>query len=241
LQRPKNDSAARLLCFPYSGLGASMYSRWPEFVGDIEICPVQLPGRENRIREPHYGGYPDLADLAAAALRPYLDRPFAFFGHCGGALAAFATAVRLHEEGGPMPVCLFMSSQVAPHEGPFGRFLRMSDDELRAELTTLTEALGGRPDPDVIELGLGILRADVTANQRYRLDEPLVLPCAVHAIGWSEDVEIRPDQMGGLREYAPEGRFTATVLAGRHHTFLDAPAELLGTFELAMNRASTVN
>jgi surfactin synthase thioesterase subunit len=234
LRRPKDDAAARLFCFPYSGLGASMYSRWPESTGAVEVCAVQLPGRENRIREPHYGEYADLAEQAATALRPYLDRPFGFFGHCGGALAAFATAVRLHDEGGPVPDCLFMSSQVAPHEGPYGRFLSMSDDELRGELAELTRALGGRPDADVIDLGLGVLRADITANQHYRLDAPVVLPGALHAIGWTDDTEIRPDQMGGWRGYAAPDRFTAEVLPGGHHTFLDAPDELLTAVRRAL-------
>ncbi|MDT0343928.1 thioesterase II family protein [Streptomyces litchfieldiae] len=237
LRRPRSESAARLLCFPYSGMGASMYSRWPSFAGDVEICPVQLPARENRIGEPHYGSYERLAELAAEALLPHLDRPFAFFGHCGGALAAFATALRLHEIGGPTPACLLISSQVAPHDGPFGRFLGMSDGELRHELTTLTRELGGRPDPDVIELGLGVLRADLAANQRYHLAEPVMLRCALHAIGWSDDVEIRPEQMGGWRQYAPEGRFSATVLNGRHHTFLSAPDHLLAEFEQVMDKS----
>jgi surfactin synthase thioesterase subunit len=222
-------------------MGASMYSRWPKLAGDIEICPVQLPARENRIGEPHYGSYQRLAQLAADGLLPYLDRPFAFFGHCGGALAAFATALRLHEIGGPAPACLVISSQVAPHDGPFGRFLGMSDDELRHELTVLTREMGGLPDPDVIELGLDVLRADIAANQQYHLSAPVVLRSAVRAIAWSDDVEIRPEQMGGWRRYAPDGRFSATVLDGRHHTFLSAPDHLLAEFEQVMDKKLTAD
>ncbi|MGW4109758.1 thioesterase II family protein [Actinosynnema sp. NPDC004786] len=237
LRRPDPDAAARLFVFPYSGLGASMYARWPARVGSMEVCAVQPPGRENRIREPHYGGYTDLAEAAVPPLLPYLDRPFAFFGHCGGALAAFATAVRLHETGGPAPTVLFMSSQVAPHDGPYGRFLSMTDAELGAELAGLTRAMGGDPDPDMIDLGLGVLRADIGANQRYRLDEPMTLSSAVCAVGWADDVEIRPEQMGGWREYAPDGRFSAPVLAGGHHAFLSAPDHLVTELDRTMTEA----
>lgn len=66
-----------------------MFNAWPARFGaddGIEVCAVQLPGRENRMREPHYGTYEELAGHLVEALTPYLDRPFAFFGHCAGSL-----------------------------------------------------------------------------------------------------------------------------------------------------------
>ncbi|MFF0487669.1 thioesterase II family protein [Nocardia sp. NPDC004068] len=236
LRPPSPDAAARLFCFPYSGLGASMYRRWPRRVGEVEICLIQPPGRENRMRDPHFGRYEDLAELLVPDLEPWLDRPFGFFGHCGGALAAFATALRLGARG---PDCLFVSSQVAPHEGPFGRFLRMTDDELAVELAELTRSLGGEPQPDILALSLRVLRADVTANQRYRLDEPVRLPGRVVAIGWADDREIRPEQMTGWREYATPDRFSSTVLPGAHYEFLSAPTVLFEQFAAGMGASMT--
>ena len=34
----------------------------------MEICLIQLPGRENRVREPHYGTYEELAVQLAESL-----------------------------------------------------------------------------------------------------------------------------------------------------------------------------
>ncbi|MFD0382098.1 hypothetical protein ACFQ2B_05715 [Streptomyces stramineus] len=76
-------------------------------------------------------------------------------------------------------------------------------------------------------MSLRVLRADVGANQKYHLEEPVTLPCDVRVIGWSEDQEIRPDQMREWSAYAEAGRYSATVLEGGHHAFLGAPAELL--------------
>jgi surfactin synthase thioesterase subunit len=238
LRRPSVEKNFRLFCFPYSGVGASMYRGWPERVGEVEICPVQLPGRENRIREPLLPTYEELADAAAAGLGPELRTPSGFFGHCGGALAAFATALALERAGLPAPLCLFVSSQVAPHEGPFGRFLSMTGGELRSELEQLTVAMGGQPLPDTIDLGLEVLRSDVAANQRYRLSAPEVLTADVHAIGWTRDAEIRPEQMTGWREYAAPGRFSAPVLEGEHHTFLHAPVALLDIVRRGLAKAA---
>lgn len=226
LRRPSPDAPARLFCFPYSGTGAAMYNRWPERVGPVEICPVQLPGRENRIRERHYGTYEQLAERVVDGLGPYLDRPFGFFGHCGAALPAVAAILELERTGGPPPSALFVSSQVAPHDGPFGRFLQLGPEELRAELARLVVEMGGIVQADALDLGLEILQADIAANQRYRVAPPVRLHTDVYAIGWSGDHEIRPDQMTGWSEWAEDGRFTATVLDGGHHAFLGAPAAL---------------
>ncbi|ATL66810.1 thioesterase II family protein [Nocardia terpenica] len=227
LRPPSDDCAARLFCFPYSGLGASMFGRWPRRFDDIDVCLIQPPARENRMRDPHFGTYEQLAEEVVDGIAPLLDRPFGLFGHCGGALAAFATALLLAERSLPAPQCLFVSSQVAPHDGPFGRFLSMSDDELEVELADLTRALGAEPQPEILAMSLRVLRADVTANQRYRLDAPRILPGGLCAIGWHADPEIRPDQMTGWHSYATPDRFSRVVLPGSHYEFLSAPDPLL--------------
>ncbi|MFG2926714.1 thioesterase II family protein [Streptomyces sp. NPDC048305] len=76
----------RIFCLPFSGSGASAFSAWPAAIDDAEICPVQFPSRANRLGHPHYGTYENLAVGLAEALEPLLDRPFALFGHCAGAL-----------------------------------------------------------------------------------------------------------------------------------------------------------
>lgn len=229
LRQPSNEAAARLFCLPYSGCGASMYRQWPDLVADIEICPIQLPGRENRLREEPYGSYERLA---------YLDRPFGFFGHCGSALPAYETTVRLAQRGLPVPACLFVSSQVAPHQGPHGRFLHMTDDELADEVRRLIIELGGRLRPDLVELSLEVLRADIEANKRYRPELPVWLPCPISALGWSRDAEVDPASMAGWSEC---GRTTFRVLDGPHYQFIQAPQALLDVFPLDMGRPSALS
>jgi surfactin synthase thioesterase subunit len=228
LREPSETSAVRLFCIPYSGCGASMYRRWPRFLGDVEVCAVQLPGRENRLREEPYGSYESMADDLAEALLPYLDRPFAFFGHCGSALPGYETSVRLAERGYPVPARLFVSSQVPPHQGPAGRFLEMSDDELRVEMVELITELGGKPLPDLVELSVTILRADVEANKRYRPQTAIRLPLPITALGWRHDVEVDYRLMSGWADCGPT---TFHLLDGPHYRFMDAPPELLAVLE----------
>jgi surfactin synthase thioesterase subunit len=225
-REPSEDAPARLFAFPYSGTGASMYREWPRRIGPVEVCPVQLPARENRLREAHPGTYERLAEEAARGLLPYLDRPSGFFGHCGGALSAFATALELERAHDRVISALFLSSQVPAHEKPFGRWLWLPREQLSVELDGLVRRLGGVISPDFKEMALDLLEEDLETQRRYRLAAPEKLSCAVYGIGWADDVEIRPDQIGGWDEYAAPGAHHSVLLDGDHYTFLEAPASL---------------
>jgi surfactin synthase thioesterase subunit len=210
-----------------------MYHRWPRRIGQIEVCLIQPPARENRIREPHYGSYGELAAALVDYLPPYLDKPFAFFGHCGGALPGVELTHRLDAAGLPTPRWLFASSQVAPHDGPYGRFLSLEADELAVELGQLITSLGGRPTPSLIEMSLELLDADLEANRRYRVPAPVRLPCGITVIGWTRDSEIPMEKMGGWREWSASCRYA--LIEGGHYEFLDAPPALLTEIERDMS------
>ncbi|QDY80093.1 thioesterase II family protein [Streptomyces qinzhouensis] len=223
--RPRSaDRPARLFCFPYSGTGASAFSAWPAAIGDAEVCPVQFPGRENRLGEPHYGSYPDLAEGLVEALVPLLDRPFAFFGHCAGALPAYETVIRLAERGLPVPECLYVSGQAAPHDDPYDRMFTMTEDEIRAELTSVVRSRGIEPRPDMIDVGLAVLLRDLAAAREYRRTEPVPVPCPVVVLHWRDDPDVSPDRLRSWRRYADSVDFR--VVDGGHHDFMRAPDEL---------------
>lgn len=235
LRAPAADAKARVFLIPYSGCGASMYRRWPTSVGGVELCPIQLPGRENRMREAAHTTYEALADALADALAPHLDRPYALFGHCGSALAAYETSVRLVQRDYPHPAALFVSSEVAPQDGPYGRFLQMTDAELAEELRKLMIEVGGEPHPQLIDMLLGVLRIDVDANKQYYVPNPFELPCPVVSIGWRGDDGVLPSRMGGWTRC---GETTFELLDGDHYSFLDAPSPLLSLFIARLNEGN---
>lgn len=224
LREPSRDAAARLFALPYSGCGASMYRGWPRFAGDVEVCAVQLPGRENRMREEPYTSFGALADSLAEGLLPYLDRPFAFFGHCSSALAGYETTLRLAAKGYPTPDRLFVSSQVAPHQGPHGRFLEMTDGQLADEVRGLLAELGVASSPDLVALALDVLLSDVAAHKRYGTVAPVRVPCPITAIGWDADVEVPYRLMSGWSDI---GVTSFRTLHGPHYGFMAGPPELL--------------
>jgi surfactin synthase thioesterase subunit len=227
LQRaPSVTAVGRVFCIPHAGCGASVFGNWPQEQDSIEFLPVELPGRLTRFGDRMPDTFQDLAAAMIAALRPYLDVPFAFFGHCWSALAAYEVTAQLQRAGAPAPVRLFVSSQVAPQDGPVGRMLGMNEAELTAELETTIRDQGNKPHPQLVSIYLSVLRVDIEVSRRYIVPEPLRLSCPITAIGWTDDTEVRPGQMTGWAEC---GDSAFEVFPGRHHRFLDAPPELLNT------------
>ena len=88
-QHRAGGPSVRLFCFPYAGVGASVFRPWPAGLPDeVELCGIQLPGRTTRLAERPVASIPVLVDNIATAIMPYLDIPFVFFGHSMGAMLA---------------------------------------------------------------------------------------------------------------------------------------------------------
>ena len=91
---PNPGVTLRLFCFPYAGAGASVYRRWRARLPTwIHLCPIQLPGREERIREAPFTNMDALCAALLPALAPYLDMPVALFGHPWPPTALFTWAL----------------------------------------------------------------------------------------------------------------------------------------------------
>lgn len=99
--RPIPNAQLRLFCFHHAGGAASSFRAWRDQLQpyQIELCPIQLPGRETRAQEPLQTELKSLVQQIGKALTPYLDKPFAFLGHSMGGVLAFYVALYLQERG----------------------------------------------------------------------------------------------------------------------------------------------
>ncbi|WP_262285284.1 thioesterase domain-containing protein [Micromonospora sp. MA102] len=221
------QAPVRLFCLPYAGAGASAFRRWQEGIGpDVEVLPVQLPGRENRINEDPRFGVAEVADAVAARA----DRPYALYGHSMGGRLGFEVVRELRRTGRPMPLRLYVGGARAPHvtaPGPFDGLSRADDDELLRRLG----GGGGLPaelfdHPELVELLLPLLRADFgrVDDYRYVPGEPLPLP--IVAFSGRDDRAVTREQHAAWAAHTAAG-FTLHELAGGHFFLHDRLPELL--------------
>lgn len=219
----------RIFCFPYAGGGAAVFRRWnsglPE---DIEVWPVQPPGRETRIAETPFRDMLAFTASVADALRPHLDVPFAFFGHSMGAAVAFDLARRLRRRGWAQPTFLFLSARRPPHLPDKNRLrYDLSDAEFMAEL----RRLGGTPkaaleSPELLELLVPVLRADCQVCDTYLYAEEPPLDCPIAAYYGEGDVDTPLEDMEQWRIHTNRS-FALRGFAGDHFFLTAAESEVL--------------
>jgi medium-chain acyl-[acyl-carrier-protein] hydrolase len=227
--RPRPHADIRLFCFPYAGGGASVFRGWADGLpGSVEVCPVQLPGRETRFREPAFTRLPPLIEALAESLRPHLDRPFAFFGHSLGALVAFELARYLRQHQGREPFQLFVSGCGGPQaRGQAGSFIHTLP---AAEFWQEVRRLNGSPaavldNEELTELLLPTLRADFALCETYTYAAGPPLTCPVCALGGLGDDTVDRQDLDAWRELTT-GAFRLRMLPGDHF-FLQTAQPLL--------------
>lgn len=236
------DSATvRLFCFAHAGGGAAAYRPWRQALAPgVDVRPVVLPGRESRVRELPYRRVEQLLDPLCEALEPYLDRPYAFFGHSLGSILAYEVARRLSAGPGRGPELLVVSGRRAPRLPTERRlFSTLPDEDFLAALG----GLGGTPpevlgEAQLLQMLLPTLRADFELNESYRTLPGPRLRCPVAAYMGADDPEVGP---GELLAWQGEtaGEFTLRVFPGGHFYLKDEGAGVLGALrqDLARVRA----
>jgi medium-chain acyl-[acyl-carrier-protein] hydrolase len=224
----KTQAVFRLFCFPYAGGSARIFQKWPHrFPPTVEVCPLQYPGRGNRLREQPFARLEPLVQNIAEALLPLLEKPFAFFGHSMGAMVAFELTRQLRRENKTLPVQLLVSASRAPqlpdrtpvaYDLPEPEFIQ----ELRRLNGTPTEVLD---HPELMKLMLPLLRADFAVAQTYTyIPEPPLL-CPIRVYGGLEDQSVLPESLEGWREQTT-GPFSLRLFPGDHF-FLQTAESLL--------------
>ncbi len=194
---PKPNMKLRLFAFPYAGGGASIFASWPHLLpADVELCAVQMPGREGRLGECPITCWEDAIPKLAEGLMPVLDRPFAFFGHSLGAALAFELARHLRRHLQPCPVHLFVSGRSAPHlpheKSPTYNLPRAQFVRELGRWGTPREVL---IDPELLNVFLPLLRADFGLSEMhvYRPEVPLATP--ISAYGGEHDAHVLPAKL----------------------------------------------
>lgn len=240
---PQVGAGMRLICFPYAGGGASVFRSWGQnsMLSNVEVCAVQLPGREARLTEPPIEDLRHLVPLLREALEPYLDRPFALFGHSIGALLSFELARELRRTNGIEPRHLFVSGCPAPHLPPSERMCDLSEDEFLERLCrfngTPSEVLN---HPELMRMMLPAVRADFALRDRYDYKDEPPVSCPITAFGGMADTHVDCAVLRAWREHTGD-RFQLWLFQGDHFFMRSAQEPMLETLSAALSQQQRIN
>jgi medium-chain acyl-[acyl-carrier-protein] hydrolase len=225
--QPNPRSRLRLFCLPYAGGGAGVFRGWAAALPEWEVCPIQLPGRETRLKEPPFTRLSHLIPVLADQIAPYLDRPFACFGHSLGGLIAFELLHYLRDRGHRPAVHLWVSGCRAPQLPSQPPVMHTLPD---AEFLQELSRFNGTPEnvlanAELMALLLPTLRADFALIETYEYRSRLPLPCPITAFGGSTDREVPPADLEAWQSHT-QAAFACHLLPGDHF-FLNTDRETL--------------
>jgi len=194
---------------------------------DVEVCPVQLPGRSTRLMERPFTELSPMIQVLSQALSPLLDKPFAFYGHSLGALVGFELARQLRRQCGVNPARLFFSASRAPQISHRDRPIHALPAE---EFIGEVRRLNGTPrevleHEELMAIMLPLLRADFAMYETYVYSTEPPLNCPISIFGGLQDRTISYSDLEAWREQTTAS-FSLRMLPGDHF-FLNTTQPLL--------------
>lgn len=161
----------KLFCLPYAGGSADIYARWRNYLNSsIELCPIELPGRSKRAKDPYYKSMREaVEDIASFVKNETRNSDYAIFGHSMGSIITYELICKLYQMGLKLPIHVFFSGRYPPCiEKQDKNMHLLSDDELIHEAVSM----GGIPEKllkytKLVENAANTLRADYTILETY--------------------------------------------------------------------------
>jgi len=153
--KPAPNATVRLFCLPYAGGGASIYRQWHTHLpSHIEVCAIQLPGRESRIRDAVYLRMQPLAQELAKALQ-----------HSMGSMIAYELTQQLKQKYAHTPRHLMVSGRRSPLlPDPDTQLHKLPDDQFFEQIQERYNAI-----PDIVQQACPITafggQSDARASQ----------------------------------------------------------------------------
>ncbi len=207
-----------------------MFAPWAKLLPhEIELLGVQLPGRENRMREAPFTQIAPIVEKLNEVLFPLFDRPFAFFGPSMGSLVAFELARKLRQAYHLEPAHLFFASRFSPQMPdrlahiahlPTEAFL----DAVQQRYNNIPDVI--RKDPELIELFLPVLRADFSVIENYTYLNAVPFACPVTSMRGSADTVMLPEDFSGWQKHT-SGQFNQLTFSGSHFFFIEQSARVV--------------
>ncbi|EOW9528546.1 thioesterase II family protein [Bacillus cytotoxicus] len=201
------EPVVRIFCFPHAGGSASYFYRWMDYFPDwIDICPIQLPMRENRSSEEALESIHSCIERLTDDISSYVEIPFAIFGHSMGGLLGLEWAHYLQRKYNISATMLFISGTVPPHI-----FEKQKKISGLSDFLFLQEIIkyGGFPDEileyqDIKSYVLPILRHDFSLIENSNFSSRIKLSIPLSIYGGDNDAFVSLKDLDQWKEYSDD-------------------------------------
>lgn len=199
------EGKINLICFPYSGTGASFYASWGKKAPkELNILPVSYPMREKRISEKMPASLVQLAEDFANESEELLNGlPFVLYGHCTGSIVAYEYAKAIQKKYGKTPSLFISASSPSPdfnHVKPLDESI--SDNEFAekmAEMGLINPVLA--KDESFVQYFMPMIKSDYILHQNYRCTCEKQLSCPITVFYGSQDTNLVSQDISGWNNF----------------------------------------
>ena len=231
---------ANLLCFPHAGGSKFSYNRFTGVApGDINVVPIELPGRGARIHEELILDTDRVVNDVYQQIEATInsDVPYAIYGHSMGALVGYLVTKHITRKNMPLPLHLFFSGAKPPftiEDEPQVHLFK------RDELVDQLRRLGGIPDrilnnDKLIQFLEPIVRADfrVIKTYQHKVTFPFDLPMTI-IIGTRENIN---KEQALLWQRETIQKISLKFLEGDHFFIFEHAKEIMRMVDQGVNEA----
>ncbi|MFI7602458.1 thioesterase II family protein [Actinoplanes sp. NPDC049681] len=225
-------TAVPLICFAPAGAGAGFFHDWRGVRSALDVRGAELPGREKRFaEEPHTDMATLVADLVPRIQQETAGhRAVVVFGHSFGASVAYEV-VRALAAAGRTGLSLVVSGAAGPGGDPRPQISHLPDEEFVAAVRrTAGYHHPALDNPELQELLLPVLRADVALHERYRpAAEPRLTVPVLSLRGSADDLVSAADT--ARWSDVTDGAYRSAEFPGGHMYLVDRADAVLALVE----------
>jgi surfactin synthase thioesterase subunit len=233
-QQARSPAAAtRLFCLAHAGGSAISFRPWMTAAPpDLEVIAVELPGHGERILERPMTDMGEVAAAIRSAMGPYLDVPYALYGHSMGAAVAVTLARLLAADPDIAPPYTLVVGGSAPAADYAESSWYLSPECSDAELIDWMRRIGGTPPdalaaPRLLRLVLCLMRADLAVlDSWWRNHQVTPLKHPIRAMAGRYDAVVPAADMTGWQNETA-ANFSLTEVDGDHFFYSEATTTVL--------------
>ncbi|MFB8175332.1 thioesterase II family protein [Streptomyces sp. NPDC055966] len=209
---------------PHAGSGAYQFRTWQRLLGpEVSLIAVQLPGRENRWREPPATHMADVLHALIPELLSRLELPYVVVGHSMGALLGYQLAQALGTRHDRWPEHFIASAALPPDEPlPFSGIDSLDDAALVAELIEQGAVPADIARNDrLVRLVTRPLRGDLAMCDAYVPHAGSPLPCPLDVWRGADDPGVSQDGVQRWSRHSSAGTTFRTFPGGHLYHLTD--------------------